>query len=88
MVVAGAGYAGSDQFFVVVYGLDGINEKVKNWRLLIGVLPGLKRLTPVSVAIDQLLCFPDPLTPAKRLFVKQYPEVVPFGNLLHYIHQQ
>ena len=29
-----------------------------------GVAPGSSRLEPVSVPIDQLLCLPDPLTPA------------------------
>ena len=28
-------------------------------------LPGANRGTPVSVPSDQLLCFPEPLTPAK-----------------------
>ena len=40
-------------------------KNVKNCRLLIGVFPGLKRFTPVLVAKDQLLCFPDPLIPSK-----------------------
>ena len=38
-------------------------KNVKNCKLLIGVLPGLRRLTPVFVAKGQLLCFPDPLIP-------------------------
>ena len=29
-----------------------------------GVSPGSIRLVPVSVLIDQLLCLPEPLTPA------------------------
>src|SRR6056300_1408717 len=36
-------------------------KKVKNIKLLIGVEPGAKRFTPVSVANDQLLCLPEPL---------------------------
>jgi hypothetical protein len=39
-------------------------DKERNCKLLIGVLLGLK-LTPVSVANDQLLCFPEPFTPLK-----------------------
>ena len=42
-----------------------INEKVKNCKLLIGVLPGDNKFIPVSVARDQLLCLPEPLTPLK-----------------------
>ena len=38
-------------------------KNVKNCKLLFGVFPGAKRFTPVSVANDQLLCFPEPLTP-------------------------
>ena len=34
-------------------------------RVLAGVEPGRKRFIPVSVLIDQLSCFPEPLTPAK-----------------------
>ena len=40
-------------------------KNVKNCKLLIGVLPGAKRFMPVSVLKLQLLCFPEPLTPAK-----------------------
>ena len=38
----------------------------KNRKLVLsaGVAPGSIRLWPVSVLIDQLLCLPDPLTPA------------------------
>ena len=39
-------------------------KKVRNCKLLIGVFPGAKRFTPVSVLKLQLLCFPEPLTPA------------------------
>ena len=30
-----------------------------------GVFPGLNKLIPLLVAKDQLLCFPEPLIPAK-----------------------
>ena len=40
-------------------------KKVRNCRFFIGVFPGESKLTPVSVAKDQLLCFPEPLTPTK-----------------------
>ena len=36
----------------------------KNCALWEGVAPGSNRFTPVSVEIDQLLCLPEPLTPA------------------------
>ncbi len=39
-------------------------QKNRNCRFSCGVSPGSSRLTPVSVPIDQLLCLPDPLTPA------------------------
>ena len=39
-------------------------KKVKNLKLDFGVLPGLNKFTPVLVLKDQLLCFPEPLTPA------------------------
>ena len=39
----------------------------KNRKLMLsaGVSPGSSRLLPESVPIDQLLCLPEPLTPAK-----------------------
>ena len=39
-------------------------QKNRNWRFSCGVSPGSSRLTPVSVPNDQLLCLPEPLTPA------------------------
>ena len=40
-------------------------KNVKNCKLLIGVLPGASKFIPEFVLKLQLLCFPDPLTPAK-----------------------
>ena len=39
-------------------------QKNRNWRFSCGVSPGSSRFTPVSVPNDQLLCLPEPLTPA------------------------
>ena len=39
-------------------------QKNRNCRFSAGVSPGSSRLCPVSVPIDQLLCLPEPLTPA------------------------
>ncbi len=39
-------------------------QKNRNWMLSCGVSPGFSRLVPASVPIDQLLCLPEPLTPA------------------------
>ena len=39
-------------------------RKSRNCAFSYGVSPGDRRLMPLSVAIDQLLCFPLPLTPA------------------------
>ncbi len=39
-------------------------QKTRNWALSCGVSPGLSRFSPASVAIDQLLCLPEPLMPA------------------------
>ena len=43
-----------------------ITAAQKNRKLMFcaGVSPGSIRLAPVSVPIDQLLCLPEPLTPA------------------------
>ena len=38
-------------------------RKSRNCAFSYGDSPGERRFTPVSVAIDQLLCLPDPLTP-------------------------
>ena len=40
-------------------------RKSWNWRLSSGFLPGSSRFSPVLVPIDQLLCLPEPFTPAK-----------------------
>ncbi len=39
-------------------------QKNRNERFSCGVSPGSSRFSPVSVPIDQLLCLPEPLTPA------------------------
>jgi hypothetical protein len=39
-------------------------RNVRNWRFVCVSSRGSSRLTPVSVDIDQLLCLPEPLTPA------------------------
>ena len=40
-------------------------QKNRNFMFSLGVSPGSSRFSPESVLIDQLLCLPDPLTPAK-----------------------
>src|SRR4051794_38797962 len=40
-------------------------QKNRNIRFDCGVSPGSSRFCPASVPIDQLLCLPEPLTPAK-----------------------
>ena len=40
-------------------------QKNRNDRFSCGVSPGSSRFSPLSVPIDQLLCLPEPLTPAK-----------------------
>ena len=44
--------------------LIAAQRNVRNCQCVCGSEPGLSKFTPVSVAIDQLLCLPDPLTPA------------------------
>ena len=38
-----------------------LTKKVRNCKLLMGVFPGLNKLTPLFVFNDQLLCLPEPL---------------------------
>src|SRR5689334_17492494 len=40
-------------------------QKTRNCALSCGLSPGLSRFSPESVDIDQLLCLPEPLMPAK-----------------------
>ena len=40
------------------------SRNARNWALACGVLPGSSRFSPLSVAMDQLLCLPLPLMPA------------------------
>ena len=42
----------------------------------------------MSVEIDQLLCLPEPLTPAKGFFVQQTDHAVLAGDLLQQLHGQ
>ena len=50
--------------------------------------PGPARLTPVSVAILQLLCLPLPLIPAKGFSCKSTPKFMTGSHTCHNIHQQ
>ena len=43
--------------------INTFTRKVRKSMFPFGFLPGAKRLIPVSVQSDQLLCFPEPLTP-------------------------
>ena len=43
--------------------ISTFTRKVRNSMFPFGFLPGAKRLTPVSVQSDQLLCLPEPFTP-------------------------
>ena len=43
--------------------INTFTRKVRNSMFPFGFLPGAKRLMPVSVQSDQLLCLPEPLTP-------------------------
>ena len=57
---------GDDQVALLVDEEDvGAARNSRNWAFWLGVLPGLKRFSPVSVVRDQLSCLPEPLTPAK-----------------------
>ena len=49
---------------MLVDGLDDGGAEEQELAFSCGVLPGSSRLSPVSVPIDQLLCLPEPLTPA------------------------
>ena len=44
----------------------------KNWIFWWGVLPGSNKFTPLSVVRDQLLCLPEPLTPANGFSCKRH----------------
>ena len=42
-----------------------LTKKVRKRRLVLGLVPGFNKFTPVLVPKDQLLCLPEPFTPAK-----------------------
>ena len=63
-------------------------QKTRNCALSCGLSPGLSRFSPVSVAIDQLLCLPMPLMPGERLLVQQADEAVLLGRPPHHVHAQ
>jgi hypothetical protein len=64
VVVARVGDRRAQQVGVDVDAADDGHRNARNWALACGSLPGSSRFSPSSVAIDQLLCLPEPLMPA------------------------
>ena len=64
MVVAGVRDARPEQVGVDVDGADDRHQERQELGVGVRVVAGSSRFSPVSVAIDQLLCLPDPLMPA------------------------
>src|SRR5205823_5523053 len=56
-------------------------QKTRNWALSCGLLPGSSRFSPVSLDIDQLLCLPDPFTPANGFSCSRHARPY-FGAIL------
>jgi len=64
VVLADVGDRGAQQPWCFLTAWITAAQKKRKWTLSAGVSPGLSRLLPVSVPIDQLLCLPEPLMPA------------------------
>ncbi len=54
----------AQQFRVLGDGPDDGDAEDEELGVVVRVSPGLSRFSPASVAIDQLLCLPEPLMPA------------------------
>ena len=63
-------------------------QKKRKWMLSAGVSPGSSRLVPVSVPIDQLLCLPEPLTPANGFSCSRQTQPVAAGDAFQHLHHQ
>jgi len=54
---------GTDQVCMVMHSLNNVDEEGEKLMVFLRGLAGESRFSLVSVASDQLLCFPDPFTP-------------------------
>lgn len=64
MGVGGSGYGGLQQSVVLLNGSQHIHEECDELEVALASLPGARSIVPVSVPSDQLLCLPDPFSPA------------------------
>ena len=62
-------------------------QKTRNCMLSCGVSPGPSRLLPNSSDSDQLLCLPDPLTPANGFSCSRARQAVLRRDLLQHLHR-
>ena len=65
VIVARTGYRYPEKILIFVCGLDNRGECDEKNRVFLRLFPGSSRPMPVSVEIDQFVCLPEPLTPAK-----------------------
>jgi len=65
VVVAGICSSASEKVRIFIHGLYYRTQEYEKLCISWGVRPGSRRFWPSSVLRDQLLCFPEPLRPAK-----------------------
>lgn len=63
-------------------------RKSRNRLFSCGFLPGSRRLMPVSVIIDQLLCLPEPFTPAKGFSCSRHSKLCLLATFFHNFHNK
>ncbi len=63
-------------------------RKSRNCAFSSGVSPESKRLMPVSVDMDQLLCLPEPFTPSKGFSCSRQTRPCFLARLLHDVHDE
>ena len=89
VVLPGGGHRGAQQALVGVDGLDRPRRRRTGTAgSSSGVSPGSSRFSPVSVPIDQLLCLPEPLTPANGFSCSSATRSYFGATVLEHGHQQ
>ena len=74
---------------IFIHRFDDGAQKQQELRVFVRAYsPGSSRFTPVSVEMDQLLCLPLPLTPAKGFSCSRQTRPCCGGHFFHHLHRQ
>ncbi len=88
VVVPGRGDRGPQQAGIVVHGFDGIDKKGQELQVGAGCLAGSQQVFSGIGAYGPVVVFSGAVDTGKRFFMKQDPELMPAGDLVHQVHEQ